>query len=397
MERAWIINDSSSSFSASDFSIPGPELGLAPDAYCRKRTLRGGRQNGVELIEVSNGIVSLRVCPTRGMGIIDGSFGPHFLGWRSPVREIVHPQYINLFDLGGRGCHYGFNELLNRGGIEWSGAMGDDEVITNMGSRSRVFLPLHGKVGWTPATHVELKVHEDSLSLEGDIPEQNVFGVNYLLRTCVTLRRGTSRIDIEDRLCNLGAMPGEYEMLYHTNFGPPFLEGGAHYLCTYDRVIPRDDFAAAGFSEMSRFRPPSPGFTEQVFLFRAVGDASGFAHQLLVNAAETLAVHVSFAVSTLPYTILWKRTAAIEDGYVVGMNPCSDLPNTRRVEREEGRLASIAAHGEVVFHHSIEPVEGESTVKALLNSVRAIEVPATTGPAGEFNRLGGGRIRPSGG
>ncbi len=393
MERTWMINDSGSSFSASDFAISGRELGLDSSSFCRKRTLSGGRQGGVEIIELSNGVVSLRICPTRGMGIIDGWFGPHFLGWRSPVQEIVHPQYINLYDQGGRGCHYGFNELLNRGGIEWSGAMGHDEVLNNMGSRSRIFLPLHGKVGWTPASRVVLNAREGSLSLEGDIPEQSVFGVNYLLRTRLTLRRGASRIEIEDKLCNLGALPGEYEMLYHTNFGPPFLDDGARYFGTYDRVIPRDQSAAAGLPEMSRLGAPTPGFTEQVFLFHAAADPSGFAHQVLSNAEGSLAVRVSFAVDTLPYTILWKRTAAMEDGYVVGMNPCSDLPNTRSVERKEGRLATIAAHGEVVFRHAVEPVEGRDAVKGLINSLPAGNASAVVGLPGDFVLLGGGRSK----
>ncbi|HTP58620.1 MAG TPA: DUF4432 family protein, partial [Spirochaetia bacterium] len=210
---------------------------------------------------------------------------------------------------------------------------------------------------------------DGSLTLEGDIPEQNVFGVNYLLRTRLTLRRGASCIEIQDKLCNLGSAPGEYEMLYHTNFGPPFLEEGAHYVGTHDQAVPRDEIARAGLPEMSRFAAPTPGFTEQVFLFRAAADASGWAHQVLSNAAESLAVHVSFAVDTLPYTILWKRTSAMEDGYVMGMNPCSDLPNTRSVERKEGRLATVPAHGEVVFRHTIEPVEGVEAVKALMASL----------------------------
>jgi Domain of unknown function (DUF4432) len=388
VERTWIITDACSSFSASDFTIAGRELGLDSTAFCRKTTLHGGRQTGVELIELSNGIVSLRVCPTRGMGIIDGSFGSRFLGWHSPVRDIVHPQYINLYDLGGRGCHYGFNEFLNRGGIEWSGAMGDDEVVNNMGNSSRVFLPLHGKVGWTPASRVALNARDDSLILEGDIPEQNVFGVNYLLRTRLTVPRDSSRIEIEDTLCNHGAVPGEYEMLYHTNFGPPFLEEGAHYFGTYDRLIPRDEFAVAGLDTMTRFDGPTPGFTEQVFLFRAAGDHSGRAHQVIANATESLAAHVSFAVDTLPYTILWKRTAAVEDGYVAGLNPCSDLPNRREVERRGGRVGRIGAHGEIVFHHTVELVEGHNAVKRLIDSVRAVEVPAAVGSAGDFEHLG---------
>ncbi len=203
------------------------------------------------------------------------------------------------------------------------------------------------------------------------------------------MRYGSSRIEISDSLCNLGGVPGEYEMLYHTNFGPPFLEDGARYYGTYDRFIPRDDFAAAGLEEMKRFAGPTAGFAEQVFLFRAVGDSSGRAHQVLSNAAETLAAHVSFAVNTLPYAILWKRTAALEDGYVAGLNPCSDLPNRRLLERNEGRVGTIGAHEEIVFHHDIDLVEGKSKVADLIDFVRSVEVPAEVGSTGDFKHLGG--------
>ena len=68
METTWIISDSASSFSTSDFSISGESLGTDDAAYCKKTTLTAGRQTGVEIIEISNGLMSLRVCPTRGNG-----------------------------------------------------------------------------------------------------------------------------------------------------------------------------------------------------------------------------------------------------------------------------------------------------------------------------------------
>jgi hypothetical protein len=321
------------------------------------------------------------------MAIIDGRFHEHFLGWHSPVQEIVHPHFINLYDLGGRGCHYGFNEFLNRGGIEWSGAMGDDEVIDNMGRSIRVFLPLHGKVGWTPASRVVLTVRDGMLRLEGDVPEQNVFGVNYVLRTSLTLHPASASIQVEDILCNLGALPGEYEMLYHTNFGPPFLESGSRCYGSYNRFVPRDEFAATGTEQLSVCKGPTPGFTEEVFLFQAQEDSNGLAHQVLTNAAGSLAVHVSFATSTLPYTILWKRTAATEDGYVVGMNPCSDLPNTRALERRQNRVATIDGNSEVVFKHNIGFVEGREAVSGLVDMIRPMITDAERGEVGDFNYL----------
>ena len=387
MEKYWVITDSSSSFSTSDFSLSGKTLGFNSEASCRKRTLSGGRQAGVEIIELSNGIVTLNICPTRGMGIIDGSCKGHHLGWASPVREIVHPQYINLYDLGGRGCHYGFNEMLNRCGIEWSGAMGGDTVIDNKGQSSSVFLPLHGKVGWTPASKVVLRISDDGIVLEGEVPEQNVFGVNYLLKTSIRLPAGSSSIEIEDTLCNLGPQPGEYEMLYHTNFGPPFLEKGSRYYGNFSRMVPRDEFGQTGMDDISEFDGPAPGFVEQVYLFKAEAGDDGLTHQLLTNASKDLAVHVAFDPSTLPYTILWKRTASEEEGYVAGLNPCTDLPNNRAVEREEKRVSRIEPRGEIVFRHSVSIIEGEDAVNYLVRRIGNMGGRGKVGEAGNFDFL----------
>jgi hypothetical protein len=384
MEKIWIITDTTASFAASDFCIPGREFGWDDAAYCRKMTLSGGRQAGVEIIEISNGLLTLRVCPTRGMGILDGRFGAHPLGWQSPVREIIHPHYIHLLEMGGRGCHYGFNEFLNRCGIEWSGAMGEDEIVNNMGSTDRIFLPLHGKVGWTPAGRVALRCQDERLILEGDIAEQMVFGVNYVLRTRLVLEQGSARIRIEDTLSNLGDTTGEYEMLYHTNFGPPFLEAGSQFLGTYDKLVPRDRFAADGLAELGAFPGPAPGFIEQVFLLQGCADVYGFAHQLLVNAAGNLAAKVSYQVVTLPYSILWKRCSGTRDGYVIGFNPCSDLPNPRQTEREGGRVARIQPGAEVHFAHWIELFEGAEAVSAVTAEIQRKRGQEQIGKAGDF-------------
>lgn len=387
MEQYWIITDSASSLSTSDFFISAQSCGIDTKAYCRKRTLSGGRQTGVEILEVSNGIVSFNICPTRGMAVIDGSWGDHKLGWSSPVKEIVHPQYINLYDLGGRGCHYGFNEMLNRCGIEWSGAMGEDSVIDNKGQESSVFLPLHGKVGWTPASKVVLRISEDVIVLEGEIPEQNVFGVNYLLKTSICLRSGESTMEIRDTLCNLGPLPGEYEMLYHTNFGPPFLEKGSRYYGSFSQMVPRDGFGQTDMDDVSVFEEPAPGFIEQVYLFKAKADEEGMAHQLLTNASQDLAVHVAFDPSTLPYTILWKRTASEEEGYVAGLNPCTDLPNNRAEERMQKRVARIDPFSEVVFRHSVSIIKGEDAVADLVGSIEKISNLQKIGTPGDFEYL----------
>src|SRR5690349_9107065 len=92
-----------------------------------KMTLHGGKQEGVDVIVVDNGRLSFTVIPTRGMSILRVTSGDVTLGWASPVKEVVHPQYINLQSRGGLCWLEGFNEWLVRCGLEWAGHPGKDE------------------------------------------------------------------------------------------------------------------------------------------------------------------------------------------------------------------------------------------------------------------------------
>ncbi|MGB0808550.1 MAG: DUF4432 family protein, partial [bacterium] len=124
----------------------------------KKSTLQGGLQQGIDLIEVNNGNFSFAVVPTRGMGIWRGSYSGKNLGWDSPVKDLVHPAFIELNDRGGLGWLKGFNEWIVRCGLSSNGAPGNDEIIDNNGNKAEVFLPLHGKIANIPARFVEVQV-----------------------------------------------------------------------------------------------------------------------------------------------------------------------------------------------------------------------------------------------
>src|SRR5438067_2278662 len=75
----------------------------------RLRTCRGGRSEGVQVVELDNGEMCIDVLPTRGMGIWRvrrGSPSPNpcpergggVLGWRAPARQPVHPAFVPLME-----------------------------------------------------------------------------------------------------------------------------------------------------------------------------------------------------------------------------------------------------------------------------------------------------------
>jgi len=131
---------------ASEKSANGPAWQVT------RQTLRGGMQEGVELLNVDNGKLNFTVIPTRGMSLYRVDCGDIRLGWDSPVRQIVHPRHVNLNDFGGLGWLSAFNEMLVRCGVAFAGHPGED------GGR---LLTLHGRIGNIPASDVRVSVDDE--------------------------------------------------------------------------------------------------------------------------------------------------------------------------------------------------------------------------------------------
>src|ERR1700720_1471101 len=116
------LTDTARDLWVENFAIRGREVDPIPWSVT-KRTLRGGRREGVDLIEVDNGALAFSIVPTRGMGLWKGRYQGLALGWESPVTDgPVNPAFVNLMNWGGLGWLEGFDELLARCGLENNGA-----------------------------------------------------------------------------------------------------------------------------------------------------------------------------------------------------------------------------------------------------------------------------------
>lgn len=63
---------------------------------------------------------------------------------------------------------------------------------------------------------------------------------------------------------------------------------------------------------------------------------------MIHNKAADRAASLRFDTHELPCLTLWKNMAAEEDGYVTGIEPGTNYPNSRRVERKHGRVPSLS-------------------------------------------------------
>jgi len=278
----------------------------------RKYVLHGGKQEGVEVIEVNNGKLRFTVVPTRGMSIYEVLMEDMRLGWDSPVKGLVHPKFVNLQTRQGLGWLEGFNEWMVRCGLEFFGAPGTDEFIDNTGAKATMDLTLHGKICNTPASVVEVTVQREApyrIAVRGRVEEAALHGPKLEMWTQISTTPGAAAFQISDTVTNRSAVEQEFGILYHSNYGPPLMEEGAKFFAPVRQVTPMNEHAAKDVSSYDVYRAAQPGFAEQVYCLVLWADANDRTQVVLRNAAGSKAVSMAFSVKELPFFTLWKNPA----------------------------------------------------------------------------------------
>jgi hypothetical protein len=340
----------------------------------KKTVLHGGKQEGVDIITVANGRLFYRVCPTRGMGLIDARMGKVVLEWKSPVTEVVHPQFVNLQSRGGLGWLEGFNELVVRCGLEFAGHPGKDKFINNVGDEAEMDLTLHGKIGNIPASEVEVIVNADGLiRVRGRVDERMFYGPKLEMWTEISTMPGSDTFTIQDQITNHGAHEQEFQLIYHANYGPSLLERGARFVAPIERVAPFNAHAAKSVQNWAEYSEPTKGFIEQVYCLFPIADANGRTRIMLRNASADQAISMSYSIRELPYLTLWKNTAAMEEGYVTGLEPGTGFPMNRRLERKAGRVPKLKPGESRSFTVSYQVHDSKETVQRAEREVSVIQ------------------------
>ncbi len=139
---------------------------------------------------------------------------------------------------------------------------------------------------------------------------------------------GSNTLVVRDEFVNLKEQPVEIQILYHWNFGPPFLGPGSRFVAPIKSVTPRDARAQEGIGQHDLYGAPEPGSTEQVYYHELHAGSAGDPRTLamLRNQAGDKGVVLRFRNDQLPAFTLWKNTGGLRDGYVTGLEPGTNYP-----------------------------------------------------------------------
>jgi len=354
---------------AENLHITSEQLGLktAQPFSVTLRTLHGGRQEGVSIVDIDNGQMKLSLVPTRGMNVLQASVGDVRLGWDSPVKEVVNPAFIELNGRGGLGWLEGFNELVTRCGYEWVGHPGMDngELLT-----------LHGRAANIPASKVTLHIDEQppyAIHLRGELKEQAFKKVDFSVATELVTEPGSTSFTLNDRLTNNGDYAKEYQALYHSNFSTPFLEQGAKFAAPVKQVSPFNDKAKADLADWQTYRGPTRDYDETVYNVVPYSDAQGQTLAVLHNKAGSLGVSLGFNTRQLPVFSLWKNTDTQGQGYVTGLEPGTSFSYNRRYQRPLNLVPTIGPKEQREFQIRYSLLADKAAVDNALNRVSQIQ------------------------
>jgi hypothetical protein len=345
-----------------------------PKWQVRSRICRGGRSEGVHVVEIDNGAMCIDVLPTRGMGIWRVRRGEKTLGWQAPIREPVHPRFVPLMEPAGLGWLDGFNELLCRCGLESNGPPEFDD-------QGRLLRPLHGRIANTPAHRVELIIDETAgtLTLRGVVDESRFHFQSLRLTSSIATPIGSNEFSWSDDVENIGGRDATLQMLYHFNIGQPLLRPGATITAPLGTVAPLTHSGATeGVETWNIMPPPRPDSAEQVYVGDLAADNAGDSRVLVSGLTENETISLRFNKRTLPCFTVWRNTPAEVDGYVLGIEPGTNFPNPRTFEQQHGRTFSLKPgrswHSKVVaaWHNDSNTIAQEiAAIKAIHSSGEA--------------------------
>ncbi len=196
--------------------------------------------------------------------------------------------------------------------------------LENIGP-ARDGLPMHGSHNVTPATDVVYRrdvVDGDIVvTVTGLIGSIELFGRRITVERSIVSRTGTPRLDVTDRIHNEGLAPAPAALLYHVNFGAPFLDDGTRVFVESEETSPgavgacevRPQRDTLDSNDAALFPRPAPTLAESVF------EHVSPRGRVTVAPRQGGQAILEWNVATLPRLFQWVWPA--RGGWALGIEP----------------------------------------------------------------------------
>ncbi len=262
-----------------------------PKQLCslRRMTYTGGREDNERVLLVDNGCLSFTVLESRALDLYE---------FRYRGENIAFLSKNGLCGFRGE-----FDNVFPGGMLYTCG-------LDTVGGRT---LPVHGKLHNIPATVERAFCDGRRVEISGTVRQSGLFQENLVLRRRIVTEYASGKVVIENEIANEGFRDAEYCILFHINFGFPFLDEGVEIRAPLLSTQPRTPWAKRNRDDCLKISSPSEQ-EEQVF-FHTVEQGK----IQILNPRKGLCATIEYDENALPYFIEWK--SMIAGDYALGIEP----------------------------------------------------------------------------
>lgn len=306
-------------------------------------TINEGKGRGMRVYRVRNANgIEFDLMPDKGLDIGSLTYKGINIGFQSKNGISSAPYaypVLNEFD------RYFSGGMLMTCGLKNTGP----DYIDQNGS----FQHAHGRIGITPAEQSWAKSYwqdDEYLIGAGGVIRDCVLGAhNLTLTRTITASTSNNEIHIKDVLENNEPDETEYLILYHFNFGFPFISENIRLTLpdSLDEVQPRTDEAKAGINDWHVMTEPVDNEPEHVFFHSLKPNNKGRCMIRLENPALGVGAYLDYDKTNLPILTQWKSVRSGE--YVMGIEPGNSYISGMENEKKQGQVDSIKPFSSKTF------------------------------------------------
>ena len=262
-------------------------------ASVRRYQLKGGREDGINVIDCDNGKIRFLLNESKALDMMQLYHEGQNVSFLSKnAFTLEQSNFLNRFE-GGMIYTCGIDSLGRREGFE-----------------------MHGTLHNQKAEVVRAECSEDGITVEAIIRNTELFGKNLVFKRKVFCEIGASEVTVSDTLINEGFTEQEYCLLYHVNLGYPMLDEGCKIEANIKAAAPANAVAEQNKQFMLEIEKAQPAKQENCYYLTLEEPKVS-----LINSKIKKKFTIEYSKKTLPYFLQWKSMASGD--YALGLEPCT--------------------------------------------------------------------------
>lgn len=332
-------------------------------AYVRQVTVQEGRANGMRAVEVKNGDLRFLAMGDKCLDVAELEY------------KGINISFTSKPGLNGRNQFDTHGEEALRsimGGLFFTCGL---QNICGPCETDGIEYPMHGRIRTTPAEHLCSDAYWDGddyvLQVSGEMRESHLFGTNLVLRRTIRSVYGSGKIEIIDEVENQTAEEADLMLMYHCNFGYPFLQPGTRLVLPSKSVRGREEWSQEHLAQWQTIGEPIDCETEYVYIHELAEDVNGNSFAAIVNDQLGFGVRLDFDRHVQPHFMEWMSMKTGD--YVVGLEPSNSSVYGRKYHEAQGTMHKIAPFARETYRLSFTILkdagaiaETEADCKAML-------------------------------